>query len=778
MLSPRAPLFSVSIAFAIGCVLGFDGIPLSLALTAWLLCGLGWAFSWRREWLSLASFYAFVICSGLAHSLLLVASISLDDVRRLPEEKTFETTQWRGKIADGPIVQIPANKTRHTPERTTFALNLESWRPTGGRLYGADIDLPWRPAHGKIRCTLSGPEDALAAGDQIEFAAPVVPFPPALNPGELDQQEWEAQAGIYDKADISPLNWQLLSKAQRNVFQNFFVKAQNWAYERLRLGLEKDPDTADFLAGALIGDRKRIPADIEQNFRRTGTMHVFSVSGQNIAVMLLVIMTILQLGGLVRWRWGWMLIPLVLVYCLLTGSPASAIRATVMALALLLAWRLGRPLPALSCWALAFLIMLIWDPTMLLNFGAQLSFGVVLSLILFSRPLMEFMVRPFKPDPFLPPDLLTAAQRREEIFWRWTCGLLASGVAAAVVCEPISALDFHQIAPISVLANLIVIPTAGLITVVGTISIVFSLVSTMLAILCNNTNWLIAKGLIAFVGFLAHEPGAAINIPDLRTTYLPPPSFVVMSAQNSTSLLVRTRSGAWLVNAGKESASPSPIWRLLQFYGINQLDGLVLAQIGTTDNSGADRIARDFHPHRVIVPVLATRSPLEKNLSAIAGSSLEKWQQGSTIDLGSGITVEVLSPAPDSPVTKAEDRSLILLFHAGGQTLLWVGKAGPDAQKQILARYPNLHADVLVAAAEPWPDETWLHSIQPRHWLQIPSPTNDVETNATTSDLPDFPIWPLDKTGAVEVRFIPAQNQQPPEIQLHVWSEDPDPAPE
>jgi competence protein ComEC len=138
----------------------------------------------------------------------------------------------------------------------------------------------------------------------------------------------------------------------------------------------------------LIGYRQQIPRDIEQDFRRTGTIHVFAVSGQNIAEMFVVALILLQLVGLVRWRWAWTIAPIVLLYCLLTGSPASAVRATVMALAILLAWRLGRPLNALACWSLAFLALLIWNPLILLDPGAQLSFALVLSLILIAPPLM------------------------------------------------------------------------------------------------------------------------------------------------------------------------------------------------------------------------------------------------------------------------------------------------------------------------------------------------------------------------------------------------------
>ena len=83
----------------------------------------------------------------------------------------------------------------------------------------------------------------------------------------------------------------------------------------------------------------------------------------------------------------------------------------------------------------------------------------------------------FQHDPFLPQSLLTAGQKREEAFWSVAAGLLAASIAATLVSEPITALDFYQVTPISIVANLLVVPLAGLITVVGTISVVSSLVS-------------------------------------------------------------------------------------------------------------------------------------------------------------------------------------------------------------------------------------------------------------------------------------------------------------
>jgi competence protein ComEC len=534
---------------------------------------------------------------------------------------------------------------------------------------------------------------------------------------------------------------------------------------------------ADFLAGMLIGYRQNIPADIEQDFRRTGTLHVFAVSGQNIAEMVVVAIILLQLCGLVRWRWAWTLAPVVLLYCLLTGSPASAVRATVMTLAILAAWRMGRPLNALGCWSLAFLAMLVWNPAILIDPGAQLSFGVVLGLILIAPPLMRLLVKPFRHDPFLPAVLLTSAQKNEERFWWWMMSILAASIAATLVSEPITAIDFHQVTPISILANLVVVPTAGLITMIGTLSVTLSLVATPLTALLNNANWLFARLLIMFVGFLAHHPGASINVPDLRALSSPMPSFVVAPLQDSGCLLVRASGQTWLFNAGRENIARATTSHLLQFYGINRLDGLVLTQISGPDNGGAEIIVRDFSPRHLVTPLLRTRSPLEKTLpemATLSGANLESWQRGQSLDLAPGVRVEVLHPAADSAETRAEDRALVLLFHAGGQTLLWAGRIGPQTQEDILNAYPNLHADILVMAVDAPQSDAWLESLHVHHWLQLPPREKQLNVTDAPPALSELcKVWPLNQTGAVDIHFQSAGENQPLLIILRPWLANP-----
>jgi competence protein ComEC len=766
----RVPLFWFSIAFATGCMLGLDGAvswPVALGIVA--VTGLAWLVA-RGERVSLALFYLFAIVAALAHTLILASTIPPNDVRRLPDDKRMASTQWRGIVSEDP--QTAARRNRRALDRTTFALEIRAWRPTGGLLFDEADGESWRTASGRLACTVLGPAADIRAGDEIEFAAASEPVAAPLVPGQLNLRTYDAQQDIYAQAFIRPLDWRRVDRPDSTEpwWQKLSYRARDWAYERLQRGLEDDPRTANFLAGMLIGYRAESPEEIEQHFRVTGTLHVFAISGQNVAEMVVVVIILLQLVGLVRWRWAWVLAPLVLVYCLLAGSPASAVRATVMALAVLLAWRLGRPLNALGCWSIALLAMMAWDPRVLRDPGAQLSFGVVLGLILVAPPVYRFALARFRHDPFVPARLLTVAQKGEEVFWARAVALLAASLAATVVSEPITAINFHQVTPISIIANLLVVPLAGLITTVGTISLTFSLVSHTLAALCNNANWLLARIMIGIVAFFAHEPGAAINVPDLRVAAQQSPFFVAAPLEDSACLLVKDGSHAWLVDTGREAPSMSASARLLQFYGINRLDGLILAQMSTPANGGAEAVVREFRPRRLVMPALASRSPFQREISGLASAAAvkpETWSRGESFALGPSVRVDVLGPALDSTESREDDRGLVLLFHAQGGTVLWAGRVDAAAQADLARVLPGLHADVMGLGADMPPDAGWLDALGPRFWLELPPRQRGLNQSTPSEPLAaPCAIWPLGTTGAVTVRFTGSGKAA---IELRPW---------
>lgn len=147
------------------------------------------------------------------------------------------------------------------------------------------------------------------------------------------------------------------------------------------------PDTvsSSLVFALLTGERGTIPQEVRSIFRNTGTTHLLAVSGLHVG---LVTALLILLTGRIRKPLKLPLILLALVFfVLLTGSRPSTVRAAVMAgIFMTILWGWGRDVDSLTIWGLTVVcVILIMGSEVLLDKGAQLSFGAVLSLMLFAR---------------------------------------------------------------------------------------------------------------------------------------------------------------------------------------------------------------------------------------------------------------------------------------------------------------------------------------------------------------------------------------------------------
>ena len=147
------------------------------------------------------------------------------------------------------------------------------------------------------------------------------------------------------------------------------------------------PDTvsSSLVCALLTGERGSIPAEVRSTFQNTGTTHLLAVSGLHVGLVVAIFMLLLK-----KFRKS-LKIPLVLLavvfFVFLTGVRPSTVRAAVMAgLFMIILWGWGRDVDSLIIWGLTVvLVTLIMGTEVLLDRGAQLSFGAVLSLMLFGR---------------------------------------------------------------------------------------------------------------------------------------------------------------------------------------------------------------------------------------------------------------------------------------------------------------------------------------------------------------------------------------------------------
>ena len=166
------------------------------------------------------------------------------------------------------------------------------------------------------------------------------------------------------------------------------------SYRDRLLNTISDSVARGLTGGLLMGLRGSIPAGTASVFKQSGTSHLLALSGLHTGIVALVLLylTKLVLGkGILS---GWAAVTGIVAFTVLSGGRASTVRAGIMAssVVLWLSYR-GGGVHLLTLWWAALAVSLVISPGILSDRGAQMSYGAVLSLIVFGgNPRGRFSV--------------------------------------------------------------------------------------------------------------------------------------------------------------------------------------------------------------------------------------------------------------------------------------------------------------------------------------------------------------------------------------------------
>ncbi len=234
--------------------------------------------------------------------------------------------------------------------------------------------------------------------------------------------------------------------------------------ERLRMSLlhrmQKGPLEKKYAGVAeamTLGWRGDIDPAINEAFRDSGIMHLLCVSGLHVGLLAAL------MGGLLFWtgkeRRGRLIRGIVQIitiwgFTLLTGLAPSTVRASLMFSLFIISNILARRTERLNLLAAAAIVMLAVKPMLLFDVGWQLSFAAVGGILLAQPAIQAF---------------------RNLLFQS-----AAVSTAATVATLPIMVTTFHRLPLYFLIANIIIVPAAGLL---------LGLSLLYLAIPCNLTAW-------------------------------------------------------------------------------------------------------------------------------------------------------------------------------------------------------------------------------------------------------------------------------------------------
>jgi competence protein ComEC len=282
-------------------------------------------------------------------------------------------------------------------------------------------------------------------------------------------------------------------------------------------------DAGVLLAGLVTGDDDGFSTARSDAFIRTGTTHLTAVSGSNLALVAGILATIGSATvGSHRRLWQLVTIIGVWAYALISGAQPPSVRAAIVAIAAVLAFRFGRRPDYVTLIMLAAGMMVVVEPGQIDSLGFRLSVAASLGLVLVFAGL-------------------TALNGMSPL-----ARVLTATVAAQLATLPVLLPAFGTISLTSIPANIIAVPLVAIAMPLAALAAIVGLLSPPLGEVIVAPAALAATALIRTIDVLG-APEAYVSVG------VPPLSAAAAIAATATLLI--------LVIAGGAFRDVQPLWR-------------------------------------------------------------------------------------------------------------------------------------------------------------------------------------------------------------------------
>jgi len=257
--------------------------------------------------------------------------------------------------------------------------------------------------------------------------------------------------------------------------------------------LVPEPNAA-LLGGVTVGARSALGKSLEQQFRDTGLIHIVVLSGFNVTIVAEAMMRLLSfLPMLIRGLFGG---GAIVLFALLTGASATIVRASIMAILVIIARAFGRTYQIIRALVLAAALMVLVNP-LILRFDPsfQLSFLASFGLI-YLGPLMD---RLFQVVPSL-------FQLRE---------YATATVATQLFVTPLLIFMIGRVPLVSLPVNLLSLPAVPVSMLLGLLTAVAGFVSTSFAQLFAMPAFGFTEYILGIVRIFSNTSFTTVAIPQI-----------------------------------------------------------------------------------------------------------------------------------------------------------------------------------------------------------------------------------------------------------------------
>ena len=614
----------------------------------------------------------------------------------------------------------------------------------------------WARVTGTVRVQVGEPVLDLQAGDNIQAYCWLDRFRPPTNPGQFDTAAYLAGSNVFIGVSIELRNGiKLLRSYPAGAFARFRARIRQAATIALVGDLPQEETSRGLLQALLLGYRRDIDSDTYEAFRKTGLLHIVSLSGMHFAILIGCIWWFCKAAGLLKSARAAVCLAAIAVFLLVVPPAAPTVRAAIMSAMFCASFFFRRRTSAYNTLALSAIVLLLIRPTQLFQVDWQLSFIALLGIILFTRKLENLLHRItvswFLTDKAEHGSFITRAIK---YFGGQVIMAFSAGLAAWLGAAGVLLLHFGTITPLASLWTVLVSPLVSAILTLGFLKILLSFLlpslSAVLGIVVTIlTDWLIRLtelfshvevseiligrvsvvpvilyySLLLFVPFAYFrraflKPAIAmvmisvlvcwLGVGQLQRIYRDDLVLTCLDVGHGQAILVRLPGKAnVLFDAGSlygNDIGTRIVSPYLDYIGIRKIDALVISHNDTDHINGIPEVAencdvRSVYANNAFFDRKDVWGTAEFLNDCLIEKGLEIKRIGEEINLSAGASIKMLWPDEQLYNIKDlsdNDRSLVSLIEFAGVKILLCSDIEEFAQRELLRLNPDLKADVVV----------------------------------------------------------------------------------
>ncbi len=673
-----------------------------------------------------------------------------NDIRNVAgKERTLATI--RGYVSTEPSLE--------DRESWKFGRYLWSERGTSFYLELSEVKTKtgWAKVSGTVRVQVAEEATDIKIGDYIGAYCWLDGFGEPLNPGQFNLKKYLAQRGVFVGASVKSRGGiELLARGGPTFLARAKNRLKKIAAESLFGETSPDDESNAMLNALLLGQRGGLGPAVFDAFCETGLAHFICLSGLHIGILAGFVWWVCRATGLTKRPRAVVCIIVIALYVMIVPPRAPTLRAAIICWFFCLSVLVRRRPNALNTLSLSAIVLLALRPMDLFNVGWQLSYTSVLGIILLQRRISNWLFERTidKIGALEPKENERLLVRFCKPVPAWAVELLSVGVAAWLGGAGVLLYHFGAVTPMAAVWTVLVFPLVFAILAVGFLKMVLAALLPTAALLLGMIATGLADFLIWLVKLIAglNISGALIGTVSVwlivlyytflffwRFGYLPRPAFkkaicgvmaivILISLGHAkyrsnyrrdlelTCLAVGHGQAVFVGMPGGEnllfdagSLSTKDCGRrvvipFLREKGISRLDAIFLSHDDIDHMNGVPEIVsglrvKGIYANAAFVDKAATWS----TAGYLADCLRNENQQLKLLDeyVSSNGRAKIIPLWPEPAVCRDEsvsdnDKSQVILIEFAGKNILLCSDIERFAQEQILQRYRDLKADVVI----------------------------------------------------------------------------------